>query len=101
VTRRFPAIDELIPHRGLMALLVEVTARLGPDGLVCRGRIAAGHPLARAEGGASALLAIELGAQSRRAVNSRLANGVPSHIGLTVASSPAAASRWSHPSALR
>lgn len=52
-----------LPHSG-PARLIEAVLEHGADSIRCRGRIPLESPFAAAQGGAPALLAIELGAQA-------------------------------------
>ncbi len=68
----WPAIEALIPHRAPM-LLVERIVEVLEEGLVCRGRIPGGGPLAD-RGFASVFLGLELAAQTA-AVGEALGRG--------------------------
>ncbi len=68
----YPAIEALIPHRAPM-LLVEGVVETFTGGLVCRGRIPAGGPIA-GRAAASVFLGLELAAQTA-AVHQALESG--------------------------
>lgn len=61
-----PAIETLVPHRGVMLFVRKVVERLD-DGIVCEGEIPAANPLVEA-GRAPAILGVELAAQCAAAL---------------------------------